>query len=142
MKTQSHIYGAFTGWYGDALFKLVNGQYWIQAEYKYNYRYMYRPAVVITQSGSGYFMEVEGMDGSVRVRRTNAVESHIAGEFNGWSGDTVFELQNGQMWKQATYAYWYHYAYHPEVVIYESSGGNVLCLADDPANSIAVRRVR
>jgi hypothetical protein len=142
MKIQSRIYGAFTGWHGDALFKLVNGQYWLQAECKYSYRYLYRPAVVIIQSGSDCHLEVEGMDGSVRVRMANAIESRIGGEFNGWSGDTVFELQNGQIWKQARYAYWYHYAYHPEVVIYESNGGYVLCLADDFANSIAVQKVR
>jgi hypothetical protein len=142
MKTQSRIRGPFTGWHGDALFKLANGQYWLQAEYKYKYRYMYRPAVVITQSGSGFQMSVEGMDDSVGVRRANAVESYIKGTFNGWAGDTVFELDNGQVWKQAAYAYWYHYAYHPQVLIYESGGGDMLCLADDPSNSIAVRRVR
>jgi biotin carboxyl carrier protein len=29
------------------------------------------------------------------------VVSHIVGEFNGWNGNTVFKLANGQVWKQA-----------------------------------------
>jgi hypothetical protein len=142
MRTQSKIDGSFSGWHGDALFKLTNGQFWIQAEHKYQYRYMYRPAVVITQSGSCFEMEVEGMNDSIRVRRANVIEGYIKGTFKGWSGNTEFELNNRQVWKQAAYAYWYHYAYRPEVMIYESGGGYMLCLADDPSNAIQVRRIR
>jgi biotin carboxyl carrier protein len=29
------------------------------------------------------------------------IVSHIVGEFNGWDGNTVFKLANGQVWKQA-----------------------------------------
>jgi hypothetical protein len=141
MTIESRIYGTFAGWHGDALFKLTNGQYWLQAEYKYRYRYKYRPRIVITHTGNGYVMEVEGMDGSVRVRRTDAVESRIDGEFTGWSGETTFKLQNGQVWRQSSYAYWYHYAYCPEVVIYDAGAGYVLRLADD-SNCICVRRIR
>lgn len=142
MQIESQIYGAFTGWHGDALFKLVNGQYWLQAEYKYRYKYQYRPRVVIIQSGSGYEMEVEGMEESVRVRHVTAIESRIDGTFEGWSGDTMFQLQNGQVWQQSSYAYWYHYAYCPEVIIYESGGGSMLRLADDDSHAIKVRRIR
>ena len=28
------------------------------------------------------------------------VVSRIKGEFSGWTGDTVFELENGMVWKQ------------------------------------------
>jgi len=142
MKIESQISGAFTGWHGNALFKLVNGQFWLQAEYKYKYRYKYRPRAVITRSGGGYQLEVEGMDSTVLVRQVNAIESNIDGEFTGWSGNTEFRLQNGEIWQQAAYAYWYHYAYNPEVIIYESSGGYVICLPDDPSTNVGVRRIR
>lgn len=59
----------------------------------------------------------------------------------GWSGDTEFHLQNGQVWKQASYAYWYHDAYLPGVVIYELGGGFKLCLTDDDSQSIQVRQI-
>ena len=52
---------------------------------------------------------------------SGAVESSIDGTFNGWTGDTIFKLRNGQIWKQSSYAYMYHYAYSPEVTIYQSN---------------------
>lgn len=51
------------------------------------------------------------------------IESHISGEFEGWDGETVFVLDNGQIWQQSSYAYHYHYAYHPKVLIYKSGAG-------------------
>lgn len=50
------------------------------------------------------------------------VETHIEGEFFGWDGDTVWKMSNGQIWQQAEYAYQYHYAYRPNVLIYGSRG--------------------
>jgi hypothetical protein len=50
----------------------------------------------------------------------NVVESRIDGTFNGWTGDTIFTLENGQIWQQSSYAYHYHYAYRPKVLIYPS----------------------
>lgn len=52
-----------------------------------------------------------------------AIESRIDGDFNGWDGETIFRLVNGQIWQQSRYAYTYHYAYRPEVVIYRTSDG-------------------
>ncbi len=142
MELESQIYGAFTGWHGDALFKLTNGQYWQQAEYKYSYRYLYRPNVVISETPGGYEMEVVGMEESIKVRRVSVIESTINGAFEGWSGDTEFHLRNGQVWKQSHYAYWYHYAYAPEIIVYQSSGGHVLMLASDHSQVVRVRRSR
>jgi len=34
-------------------------------------------------------------------------ESRINGEFNGWDGDAVFELENGTKWQQVKYRYKY-----------------------------------
>jgi len=48
------------------------------------------------------------------------IESWISGTFNGWDGDTVVTLMNGQTWRQAEYHYDYGYAYGPDVVIYDS----------------------
>src|SRR6202044_232769 len=32
-----------------------------------------------------------------------AIESSISGEFHGWDGETIFKLDNGQIWQQAEY---------------------------------------
>jgi hypothetical protein len=50
------------------------------------------------------------------------IETSIDGEFEGWSGDTVFKLMNGQIWKQSSYNYTYSYKYSPKVLIYKSGG--------------------
>ena len=51
------------------------------------------------------------------------VESQIDGELNGWEGETIVKLMNGQIWQQTEYHYEYHYAFMPEVLIYPSGGG-------------------
>lgn len=43
----------------NSLFKLDNGQYWCQSEYVYQYKYLYRPAVIITENPEGHSLEVE-----------------------------------------------------------------------------------
>ena len=50
------------------------------------------------------------------------IQSKIDGNFEGWEGETIFKLDNGQIWQQASYAYKYHYAYHPEVMIMNVNG--------------------
>jgi hypothetical protein len=52
---------------------------------------------------------------------SEAIESQIAGEFKGWTGETIFKLTNGQIWQQTEYDYTYEYAYMPNVTIYKTS---------------------
>ncbi len=66
---QSSINGEFKGWEGETIFPLLNGQIWQQATYSYKYHYAYMPSVIIYSISSRYRMEVEGMDGSVYVKR-------------------------------------------------------------------------
>ena len=68
------------------------------------------------------------------------VESHINGVFEGWDGDTIFELRNGQIWQQASYSYTYHYAFSPEVFIYSANGGYKM-IVDGVSETIYVRRL-
>lgn len=53
----------------------------------------------------------------------SVIESQVDGEFEGWEGETVVKLMNGQVWIQTEYYYEYHYAYMPDVLLYQSSGG-------------------
>jgi hypothetical protein len=53
----------------------------------------------------------------------SVIESEIDGEFEGWEGETVVQLVNGQVWIQTEYYYEYNYAYMPDVLIYQSSYG-------------------
>lgn len=72
---------------------------------------------------------------------SGAIESRIDGTFEGWSGETVFKLLNGQIWQQSSYAYTYHYAYRPEVLIYAGSGGCKM-IVEGVSDSISVKRLK
>ena len=53
----------------------------------------------------------------------SVIETQVDGEFEGWEGETVVKLMNGQVWIQTEYHYEYHYAYMPDVLLYQSGGG-------------------
>ncbi len=69
-----------------------------------------------------------------------SIESYVDGTFEGWDGDTIFLLTNGQIWQQASYSYTYHYAYRPWVVIYPTSGGYKM-MVEGVDKTIYVRRL-
>ena len=54
---------------------------------------------------------------------SSVIETSIDGEFEGWEGETVVKLMNGQIWQQSSYHYYYHYAYMPNVLIYRTGSG-------------------
>ncbi len=70
-----------------------------------------------------------------------AVESTIRGDFKGWEGETIFQLDNGQIWQQAEYDYMYSYQYRPDVTIYQTSGGCRMKVEDEN-DTIIVKRIR
>ena len=113
----------------------------MQSSYSYVYHYAYRPRVTIVPVGGGHLMSVEGVSQSVAVTRvTDFMRTCIGGEFEGWDGDTVFNLCNGQIWQQASYDYMYHYAYRPDVLIYQTGVGYRMSVAGVP-DTIAVIRL-
>lgn len=69
------------------------------------------------------------------------IESSIDGDFNGWEGDTIFKLMNGQIWQQSSYDYTYYYAFMPNVVIYKS-GALYKMKVDGVDSDIYVKRIR
>lgn len=113
------IDGEFNGFNDYVLFKLANGTYWIQAEYKYWYHYEYNPDVVIFQQNNKYFLTVANNTVPV-IQTTNVIESHIDGYFNGWQGRTTYRLRNRQVWQQLTPLYTSASVFAPEVIIYDS----------------------
>lgn len=140
---KSNIDGTFQGWSGDTVFKLVNGQLWEQINYSYLYHYAYQPETKIKSLNRGYVMEVEGVRESIQVRPVyDFVESKIDGEFTGWNGETIFKLMNGQIWQQSLYAYYYHYAYMPQVLIYSSVSGGWKLKVEGINQTISVRKNR
>lgn len=72
---------------------------------------------------------------------SRVIESQIDGTFEGWDGDTVFKLTNGQIWQQSSYDYTYEYDYMPDVLIF-SSGGQCKLKVEGVNDIIAVRRLK
>jgi hypothetical protein len=70
-----------------------------------------------------------------------AIESTIVGDFNGWDGETIFKLVNGQIWEQVEYSYTYSYSYRPDVTIYQVNGGCRMKVEDED-ETIMVRRIK
>jgi hypothetical protein len=70
-----------------------------------------------------------------------AVESTIEGDFNGWDGETIFKLDNGEIWEQEEYDYFYSYSYRPDVTIYQTDSGCRMKVADVD-ETILVRRIK
>jgi hypothetical protein len=48
--------------------------------------------------------------------------TYISDEFEGWDGDTVYELDDGTKWKLATYQYKYVYKYRPKATLWRDGG--------------------
>jgi hypothetical protein len=70
-----------------------------------------------------------------------AIETTIDGEFEGWNGETIFKLSNGQIWQQAEHDYMYSYSYMPEVTIYSTETGCKLKVEDE-TETILVKRIK
>ena len=71
----------------------------------------------------------------------SVIETQIDGEFNGWEGETIVKLMNGQIWQQTEYHYHYHYAYMPKVVVYRSGGGYKMKV-EGVEKAVGVERLR
>jgi len=137
---RAYIESEFTGFDEDALFHLSNGTYWLQAEYKYWYHYAYRPQVEIYRVSGRFYLRLVGRQESVAVEQlSDVIESQISGEFNGWDGESEYELTNGQVWKQKQYRYEYQYKYRPHVLIYNASSGQIM---DVEGCQAVVKRIR
>lgn len=129
------------------VFQLNDGSLW-EVKNSYEYMYEYYPQVVICPNSSkliikGKNISVQSLSNNRNSSKSSAdiVESRIDGNFEGWTGETIFKLQNGQIWQQSSYAYWYHYAFSPKVTIYKS-GGQYKMQVDGVGQSIFVKRLK
>ena len=69
------------------------------------------------------------------------IETQIDGDFEGWEGETIVKLINGQIWQQTEYYYYYHYAFMPKVTIISSETGYKM-IVDGIPKAIIVTRLK
>lgn len=70
------------------------------------------------------------------------IESRIDGDYNGWEGETIYKLINGQIWQQSSYTYRYKYKYGPKVLIFKSGSLYKMKVDGDDGDPVAVRRLK
>lgn len=87
----------------------------------------------------GEWLVAGGEDGEAMAVPGSAVESTIDGDFDGWVGNTVFRLANGQIWQQTSRSARYLFAHAPRVVI--STAPHRMRVDGIPVE-ISVRRLR
>jgi hypothetical protein len=68
---EAQIKGAFGGWKQGNVFVLNQGYHkkWKQVEDRYQFRNSYRPKAKLLRDGLTHYLEVEGMDDMVEVKR-------------------------------------------------------------------------
>ena len=81
------------------------------------------------------------LSGVERAGCSTPIEARMRGEFAGWNGDTVFELDNGQVWKQLDYADSRSFKVSPRVLIYRS-GASCKLKVDGVEGEVLVTRVK
>ena len=110
------------------VFRLLDGSIW-EVKYEYEYMYEYSPEVVVCPGHGvaivgGHKLNVQMLSrpvlkGPAQTPPTaDFIESQIDGDFEGWQGETIFKLTNGQIWQQSSYAYTYSYSFMPRVIIF------------------------
>jgi hypothetical protein len=133
----------------EEVFKLSDGSLW-EVKYEYEYLYEYYPNVTICPDEG--FMIIGGKKLNIaslgkeqntgkQTPRGQYLETRIDGEFNGFEGETILKLANGQIWQQSEYWYHYHYAYSPQVIIFQTNGQYKIQV-DGVDKSVGVTRLK
>jgi hypothetical protein len=84
---------------------------------------------------------VRALSARLRAGCTEPVESRVDGDFEGWDGNTLFQLENGQVWAQRGTASRYAYRVSPPVLIYETEAGCAMRV-DGMEDEVPVERLR
>lgn len=77
----------------------------------------------------------------IRKVEQEPIRTRIVGEFRGWDGDTLFRLENGQVWKQRLPGQWYYRASAPEVELSRNFMGYWILRVLSADRAIGVTRV-
>ena len=80
--------------------------------------------------------------GKVIESVTNEISSRISGQFNGWDGDTKFNLENGQIWQQSGNGILKVSMNNPKVTIEKGTFGGFIFSVEGYNSKVKVKRVK
>lgn len=86
--------------------------------------------------------QVVHADETIKALQKVPVRHRIAGHFSGWDGDTVFTLDNGEVWKQRLSGRYAISLESPEVEIYKNVFGYYELKVVKTGRRIGVSRVK
>ena len=72
----------------------------------------------------------------------DSIQSRILGSFSGWAGDTVFTLENGQVWEQISKDHFKVHLTDPKVEIRKGSFGTYFLKIEGYGSRCKVKRVK
>lgn len=75
------------------------------------------------------------------ISTESAITSQTSGDFNGFENGKIFELANGQIWKQTSFDYYYYYYFMPKVTIYKD-GTQYKMVVDGVDKTVTVERIK
>lgn len=83
----------------------------------------------------------ESVKQEIRKVEQEGVRTRIVGEFRGWDGDTIFRLENGQVWKQRLPGNWNYRASAPEVELSKNFMGYWMLRVLEADRAVGVTRI-
>jgi len=93
------------------------------------------PAEAIDSFGAELISD--GDDG----RGVDEIQSRIVGDFDGWSGGTIFRLENGQVWRQIDQSRFVYRVESPVVTISRGAFSSYRLRVEGRNRSVSVRRI-
>ncbi len=83
-----------------------------------------------------------GLERKIIRESADSIVSTIVGEFKGWRGKTLFNLANGQVWKQSNSGTFVYQAFDPEVTISRGAFGAYYLKVTGKNKTVLVRRIK
>jgi hypothetical protein len=94
------------------------------------------------QAGTATAVEDFGLEQEKAQQALQSVTANVVGGFRGWSGETVFELDNGQVWEQAGSGR-YEYSGEDRAVVIERGFLGSFSLKPEGLNrTVRVKRIK
>jgi hypothetical protein len=127
------------------IYKVISG---------YEYEYEYNPDLIVFKSGNRYILKIENFNdefpadcltcntsSSPTSTQSNVIRSNIVSDFDGLDYGNIYELANGQIWRQTEAWIWIWIWFYPEVLIYPSNGVYKMRV-DNIDHEVTVQQIR
>lgn len=122
------------------VFILQDRSIW-EVKYEYSYMYQYNPGVVVCPSRRTLIINDTTLNiENISRAGTEIMFSNVSGSWEGWNGDTIVRLMNGQIWEQVGLGLSLSLGLGNEVFVYQKNGMHYMAVEDED-QAVAVRRL-